>query len=67
MQKSHSIVSLRGFASRRVVRTLFAPELDAVVVLSAMERTLSGKLLFFDGADEFGLVYRPAGGVMVDV
>lgn len=46
---------------------LFAPELDVAAVCNVMERVLSGKLFFFYGADEFGLVYRPAGGVMVDV
>jgi hypothetical protein len=51
-----------------VVKTLFAPELDVAAVCNVMERILSGKLFFFyDSADEFGLVYRPAGGVMVDV
>lgn len=42
--------------------------LDVAAVCNVMERVLSSKLfLFFDSADEFGRVYRPAGGVMVDV
>ena len=50
----------------------FAPVLDVASVCNVMERVLSGKLFsfyffFFDSADEFGRVYRPAGGVMVDV